>query len=227
MTVETRVSTSSPEDIKSGDPKPFTYRVFVDPAKSIEELCKEAGVEIIPALLDGEGKLKGLREWPEEPFNFDDRKKPKPNGTVMPYTVELTNVVVNDKGEQSTTAGVTWEKAKKAKTKGQSLPTANEVLELIRGHPELLDGQRLVASKTTVGIYEVVQIEKVAGKITLSPLFVGDTNTDGETFDPKKEKEKGKGYSVNGVTIKEGKVATRLPFAIVLAKGRQPQIPSA
>lgn len=164
---EARAAVPSSADIKSGDPKPVTYGVWVDPTKSIVELCKEAG--LILRLNPYE-----LGEWPSGPFNHDDRGKPKTNRDTTPYTVKVS--------DGSDTVGKTWEKAIKAASKDRKGSTLHEGIALVRDHPEILDNRRLVLPGTSYGTYDVVQIAKRKTKhgdvVEIRPIFVGDTNTD-------------------------------------------------
>jgi len=208
VSAEARAAIPSLKDIKSGDPKPVTHRVFVDPAKSIEELCREAGFVLdLPSAM--------LGEWPTGPFNHDDKGKEKTNGTKSPYLVEVT--------DGSDTVGESVESAIKGRGKDFSNSTIHEGVVLARDHPEILDSRRLVVTATSHGSFNVIQIGKRGDEVVVSPLFFGDTNTDWVSYSGKDEK--GNDKKVNGVAIKERKVATNLPFAVIFAKSRTPQVP--
>lgn len=181
---EARAQTQKGLDIKSDEPKPVRFRVLVDPATSLLKQCEEAGFVLN---LD---PLK-IGEW--------EGKKVKTDEELKPYFVEIS--------DGSEAEGKTWEKAINGMGKEQRTTTVFEGIALVKDHPEILDKRRIVLPATSCGIYEIVQIEKKDGKVVISPLFVGDTNTDH--------------------IAKNGRPATKLPFAVLFATREQSPAKSA
>lgn len=153
--------TQSPGEIRPSEPKPVTHRVFVDPAKSVVDLCKEA--EVILRF-----NPYKLGEWPSAPFDHDNKGKPKTNGAMDPYTTSVS--------DGSDTVKKKWDEAIAGRAKDQKGTTFHEGIALVRAHPEILDSRRLVLSGASCGMYDVVQLTKRHGKVEARPLFVGDTN---------------------------------------------------
>lgn len=175
---------------KSVEPKTPKFVVWVDPETPLKDQCDKAGFE-----------LRGVRAE-IVPWGKSDAPD-------KPYAIELT--------DGSKTLGKTWEKGMKDMDKGERRATIFEGIAQVKAHPEILNDRRLAFPGTAHDLYDIFQIFKEGEKIVVSPLSVVDTNTDCVTFDPAKEKVEGEGYSVNGVTIKEGKVTTALPTGFVFA----------
>lgn len=117
------------------------------------------------------------------------------------YQVELS--------DGSDTVGKTWEKVMKGIGKDQRPATIFEGIALVKAHSEILDSRRLAFPATAHDMYDILQIGKNKdGEVVISPLFVGDSNKDHIAVEEVVE---------NGVVVREGMPATRLPFAVIFA----------
>lgn len=159
-----------------GDPRPGKFNIFVETRIPWQ---KQAELARFIVELDDPSKVG---TWPDGPVSFDDRRKEKKNGELTPYVVQIDNGIA--------AKGKTWESVYKEMKKkdgkkeegGFKTERGATILEGIAfaiAYPEMLDEYRIVLPGSSYDLYDIVEIHKnERGKVVISHVFVGDTNTD-------------------------------------------------
>lgn len=158
-----------------GDPRPGKVNVFVE-----TRIPWQRQAELAKFITDLEPSKVGM--WPDGPFNHDDKGKKKEAIELTPYVVQI------DSGKNN--VGKTWEKVLKEMAKkddkkeegGLKSERGANILEgiaLVIAHPEILKDYRIVLPGSSYELYEMVEIYRnKKGRVVISHIFVGDTNTD-------------------------------------------------